>query len=434
MSSKHSILLGTDGPDGGVESSGGRVLMPSAHVLAATAAGAKGSTTTSHSISTGTSMGIDAGDIILSPSPAVAASSSSGSVGLSAMAAGLFAAGSSDDAALEQLMGAARDSLAGRKPAEHAGAPRSLASYAGLSDESHSAATDSTAAAASSDPRNFQWRADLPQDVRTALDSAASSSSRGLDRGVSQGMEDLSAALAAVLEAAGPKGDEHKQQTAAATAGAVSASATAGGAAGAEASMCLCFDVVSSSAQRLPLSAVIAASDSRSSATGAGGSRFALDSFVALEPIDWSSGRHHAGTVFARLTGVNRGADALDDLALELAQERDDLAARLSKAERTVEEQKQLIERLQRQLREATATGSSVGGSAARPSGVVPPAAVAAPLPTGGRDTPSDSEEEDGGIDEGMADEEDMNAAAAPAAAAAAAVGKGGKATFGTQT
>jgi len=63
-----------------------------------------------------------------------------------------------------------------------------------------------------------------------------------------------------------------------------------------------------------------------------------------------------------------------------------------------VEEQKQLIKRLQRQLREAMAAGSSVSGSAAHPSGAMPPAAAAAPLSTGNENSPFDSKRNgDGG-------------------------------------
>jgi len=128
-----------------------------------------------------------------------------------------------------------------------------------------------------------------------------------------------------------------------------------------------CFDVVTSSATRIPLSQIIAASsagrnelnNSKSSPSASTStSRLRIGSsgdastggvtFMALEPINWSL--HHADTIFARLTSRNESADTLDEMLVEVASEREEARRKCEEHERTIRTLQQQIQQLQQEL------------------------------------------------------------------------------------
>ena len=453
MTSRQSILLGTDSPDGGPDS-GGRLITPSAHVLAASGAGAA-ATPKRHSMATGTTDN-SAGERFITPRTRAAAQDSfvsSSSSNAAAATAALFRGPSADDAALEGLMGSALASISARATGN---APRSLSRYA---------ASGATAAAPSTSTVTFS----IDSNLVAALTAATA---RRPQSAVMREMDELSAALAAVLEN-GPKGgalQERKDQDVADQLLRVEGAAEAAGrppptttatapppaaaTAAAGTKMTLCFDLVSSSAFKVPFSDIIAHSSASVSSGGAagggadddggaGGSGFAMDGYVAVEAIDWS--RHHADTVFAKLTGVNRGADQLDDIALELAYEREQLQQQLEQAHNTIQQQKDTIQRLQQQLTEAqdqsggsqrSASLASSAAAAASPprSGATAAAAVdpsAIHLSEQPFSSGEEEEEEEDDIDQGMADEEDMHTNATSSSKPKA---KPSTASFSTQT
>lgn len=370
MSSKHSILLGTDGPDG--DSTTGKFITPSAHVLAAT----------EHSTPVGQSSAAigTTGDKYITASPAVAVASS----------------GFGDaDGEAQQLLPSSRDSVAARLPFDSS-APRTLSS------------TPPSSA-----------------DRDTATPAAPAPATGFINPALAESMSTLSATFASMIAEAAKAEQEEKVESTIQSLQTGSNDAVA--AAAAPSKLSTCFDLITSTATRIPLSTIIAASASHPSNSGGGPasvSSLALESYVVVEPIDWS--RHHHDSTFARLTGVNRGADQVDEIALELAAERNALQRQLDDKDRIIQEQRAQIQALQRQLHDATrnnsgAASASPAAAAAAATAVAStsPARASAAASGPSASLPSDADDDSGDdldIDEGMCDEEDSGHGAAAAA------------------
>lgn len=173
-----------------------------------------------------------------------------------------------------------------------------------------------------------------------------------------------------------------------------------------------CFDIVTNTAQRLPLARIIASSSSSNTSIAAASSNVGTapggETFVVLTPVDWSI--HHADCTFGRLTGVNKAADDSEMIALELATERDTLSIELETAQQQLRAKDRTIELLRLELKQLRAGGggstSSTGSTSANEprTSANPSASTIAPKI---HDSETDGSDDDDDDEDDMADEED---------------------------
>ena len=176
-----------------------------------------------------------------------------------------------------------------------------------------------------------------------------------------------------------------------------------------------CFDLVTSTAARVPLAKIIAASNPaqatatiEAAAAKTSATSKSSDTYVVIQPIDWSV--HHADCTFARLTAVNQGADAADAILLELSEERNELSVEVEILRKQMSSKDQVIEDQRgqiRQLQEALAKAQKQGGGsvAASPSTAAAPSSSAKSRAPKIHDSESEGSEEDD-VEEDQLDEE----------------------------
>jgi chorismate mutase len=183
-----------------------------------------------------------------------------------------------------------------------------------------------------------------------------------------------------------------------------------------------CFDLVTSTAARVPLAKIIAASNPaqatatiEAAAAKSTSDAKTSDTYVVIQPIDWSV--HHADCTFARLTAVNQGADAVDNILLELSSERDDLTMevailrkQMASKDHVIEDQRGQIKQLQEQLQEealAKAQKQQGGSSTTTSSSSSTSAAASSTSPAKARAPKIHESESEGSEEEVEEDEEE---------------------------
>ena len=251
---------------------------------------------------------------------------------------------------------------------------------------------------------------------KSLTDSTSAPPARALTSSITAEMNELTATFAKVLAERKEQEDELavNASISAVRSGVVGGTSTGGSIQ--PDSTATCFDIVTNTAQRLPLSRIISAS--AVSATNMkevvkeanANSSQSADTFVVLTPVDWTV--HDADSIFARLTSINHAADASDVIAIELATERDALTTELEicqqqlrAKDRTIELLRQDLKRLQeivdakQQTNQSTPTVPAATGSISSKS-----------LTTSSKHAKiHDSESDDDDEEDDMVDEEDGN-------------------------
>lgn len=391
MSSKHSIMLGTDTVPNDLDknsnghvTNGDRILAPRADILAAAIereqqqSSKKSSSSTSTSTSTHSTSSMDMG--------------------------------TSMDGPME----------------EESGDVTFVTSVPATKSSASSSTTSSTSSSSSTRvPRP------LPQPLLDAAAASASSSSSssasntvrtGLSQGSLSRMQELSTTFASLLASANSQAEAIKAVTEQDEKGSASSSTTVGALKPPEV-LATCFDLVTSTGSRIALSRIIRASEGgmttlpsavkagQSSSTRINKEVGTIDSFVVLEPIDWT--RHHADCTFARLTSINSSADALDNIALDLSQQNDELQSKLDGANRTIESLREQIAKLEKQVKENNTKGQNNASIRSTTTTSASTSSSSSSTASVGRrqkihESESESEEEEDEEDD-MADSEDMH-------------------------